>query len=467
MPPRNDVRPRRVTACLILLLAGSSLTGCESQINPYLGFEDRPNPDTGGMAVNSAVKYANGVKDRYRRAVGDEATFQRLLGVGLIGTASALPIMALANASTKSLGIVGVSGAGVYALGTWLQSTPRQRAYIQGYKAVTCAVEAVLPLAFISTDSRYKDFNTAMGAIPASVTEVQKGVSAVQKIVTAVQAAIRAAKDAPAPSKASNGNDLAEAKRLKGVALRTVARARGAIAEAETAKRRGIEVQFRIGSAGARLTGAVDRIIGEVDTAVQANSSDLLALPGIIGGLGRIYGEFPGAPPVSPFQPSDEAIDTGEKKISALNRAVARLPTAVESLEGKIAALVEQASKIADFVALLSHVQPVEALKACGVDAKAVVTETSVEPATASFSGPGNETRSFLVRGGASPYIISLTGTDTDKISFDQPIPFGPVFTLTVQADAPAGEYVVLVTDGSRRIVPLQFDVAARKSEGE
>ena len=44
--------------------------------------------------------------------------------------------------------------------------------------------------------------------------------------------------------------------------------------------------------------------IGEVDAAIQVNASDFSTLSGIIGGLGGIYGEFPGAPVVSVFGPN-------------------------------------------------------------------------------------------------------------------------------------------------------------------
>lgn len=88
----------------------------------------------------------------------------------------------------------------------------------------------------------------------------------------------------------------------------------------------------------------------------------------------------------------------------------------------------------------------------------------SIQPARASFSGTRDETRSFLVQGGAFPYMMSIRGTDSNLISIGQPAVFGPSFTITVKSGAPAGLYAVHVADGSRRTTSLSLEVVGAKA---
>ena len=44
------------------------------------------------VPLYEAIAYADEVKDSYRGALGDEAKFKTLLGVGLIGIATAVPV---------------------------------------------------------------------------------------------------------------------------------------------------------------------------------------------------------------------------------------------------------------------------------------------------------------------------------------------------------------------------------------
>ena len=243
---------------------------------------------------------------------------------------------------------------------------------------------------------------------------------------------------------AGNPEGLSATERKLGPQM--VASARTAIAEAKEARRKGIEVQTRIAAAGGRLTSTVDRIIGEVDAAIQASASDLSTLSGIIGGLGGIYGEFPGAPAVSVFGTS--VSQTGLQRRHAFSE-----------LAKKTAAVASDTLIISDFVTSLSLAQPVEALKACRVDPKTITTAMSIQPASASFSGTRDETRPFLVQGGAFPYMMSVRGTDSNLVSVDQPAGFGPSFTITVKSGAPAGLYAIHVADGSRRTASLPLEV--------
>ena len=432
----------RSAGFLMLALAATGLAGCGSLANPYLRFDDRPKaaskPPANAVlvrqiAIGEAVAYADKVKDRYRKAIGDDATFNRLLGVGLIGTATALPIMALNEARAKSLGIVGVYGAGAYALDAWLQSGPRQRAYIQGYNAVNCAVSVVLPLVFDQDQEPYISFDTAVNDIVSKIGDLEVAIAKAKIEIKSLS-----------PS----GKELG---RLM------VASARTAIAEAKEARRRGMEVRIRIAAAGGRLTSTVDRIIGEVDATIQANASDFSTLSGIIGGLGGIYGEFPGTPPISVF---------------GSNRSQYRFEAETGGADAKLADLARETAAVAsdmlvisDFLSALALAQPIETLKSCHVDPETITMAMSIHPDSVSFSGIRDETRLFLVDGGAYPYMTSIRGTDSNLISVERPDGFGPSFTITVKSGAPAGLYTIYVADGSRRTTSLPLEVVGKAND--
>ena len=136
---------------------------------------------------------------------------------------------------------------------------------------------------------------------------------------------------------------------------------------------------------------------------------------------------------------------------------------AFSELAKKTAAVASDTLIISDFVTSLSLAQPVETLKACRVDPETITTAMSIQPASASFSGTRDETRPFLVQGGAFPYMMSVRGTDSNLVSVDQPAGFGPSFTITVKSGAPAGLYAIHVADGSRRTASLPLEVVGAK----
>ena len=169
-------------------------------INPHINVGNRPSTvqrsEDGktipqrDVPLYEAIAYADEVKDSYRGALGDEAKFKTLLGVGLIGIATAVPVMALTQASTTSIGVLAMTGAGAYGLGTWLQSTPRQKAYIQGYNAIDCAVEAVIPLRLDPAKDPYRAFSNALAIDSTNnkaTTQFNSQISKVEKAMASVR----------------------------------------------------------------------------------------------------------------------------------------------------------------------------------------------------------------------------------------------------------------------------------------
>src|SRR5262249_21029650 len=252
---------------LIGIISSVLLLGACSMINPHINVGNRPSTvqrsDDGKVTqrdvpLYEAIAYADEVKDSYRGALGDEAKFKTLLGVGLIGIATAVPVMALTRASTTSIGVLAMTGAGAYGLGTWLQSTPRQRAYIQGYNAVDCAVEAVIPLRLDPTKDPYRAFSNAlafdsdlkMTKFNSQISDVEKAMATVRDIAT---------------QKEQEEQDQGKKDNIKARAQLALDGAEKAVDEARKAYRAAVSLQVEINNAGLNLVLAIDRIIGEVD----------------------------------------------------------------------------------------------------------------------------------------------------------------------------------------------------------
>ena len=101
-----------------------------------------------------------------------------LLGVGLIPLGAAALGLGVTGASATAITVVGLTGAAGYAEGQWLDSTPRQRAYIAGYNAVNCALEAVAPLDLDdTTESR---LTSGLAQIDSSATATETALAATQ-----------------------------------------------------------------------------------------------------------------------------------------------------------------------------------------------------------------------------------------------------------------------------------------------
>jgi hypothetical protein len=414
-------------------------------INPHLDVGPRPatlklNEDgtitsTGDSSItlDRAILYANGAKDSYRQALGDEATFNSLLGVGLIGVATAVPILAVTGASTKSIGITAISGAGAYAVGTWLQSTPRQRAYVQGYNAINCAIEAVTPLRFDTESEPYQVFAVAVRDIGQQIVTVETKIGAVRGIL-------------------AEQNGLSD--RLRAVAEEASKVAERAVEEARVARKNGVSLQLEHDTVGANLVTAVDRIVGQVDSAIVENQPDLATLSSIIGGLGQIYGQLR-------VVPSGFPVAVAEGEMEAQGDAGPSLTSALRELQVAVASLAVMTRDIADFIAVIIDKKPVEKLAACGVDPDAIATDIAVEPSTASFTGSATEVKTFLIRGGARPYRVALLGSQSTAITVAQPDLFGPAFVVQVTKDAVAGPYSIYAADAAGRSAIVAIQVGA------
>lgn len=101
------------------------------------------------------------------------------MGLRLIPLGAAALGLGVTDGSGAAVAALGLAGGASYAFGAWLSSRPRKLVYGAGIKAMTCAVNALLRLAF-SPDARkaFKDdvsgLNSTIGMFSQQVARVRE-----------------------------------------------------------------------------------------------------------------------------------------------------------------------------------------------------------------------------------------------------------------------------------------------------
>ena len=442
----------RWLGAITITAALSALGGC-ALTNPYIDFEkdyQRSGVSTAGIVVlPDAVKYAQETKSAYRAALGDRAEFRNVLGIGLIGlTTAAMAIGINGGSSTAILGL-GAASAGGYAIATWLDSRPTERAYIAGYNAINCAMDAVEPFRIAKSDDKdWQQFETGLSAIDQNIQAVETKIGEIQGILSAHR--FSAERVAAAQS--------------------DVTAATTVVANAVTVRRNGVSLRREMRLTGTRLVAAVDRITGEVDMAVLRSQPDLQALSSIISGLGAAYGQFTTVP-----ESTKSAKDIGGEGDGAEQSALKSTGTPLPSLEEKrialrtaVATLSTSSRQVGDFVNAVAADKPVAALRRCGVDIETIAGDISVEPSgPVEFKVGARSADGRVIIGGRAPYRASLVGSVTG-LSVTQPELFGPAFLVQAADGLAKGEYSVLIADGAghRKFVPVRVTEAVSGDGG-
>ncbi len=449
---------------LYIALILTALSGCASMFNPYLevskcpgnsktndGGDNPSQPSDGkGNAENKgclsdaglseAISYAEGVKYKYRDALGDEAVFSNVLGTGLIALGAATLGLGITGAGTTAITILGLTGSTGYAIGAWLENKPRQQAYIMGYNATNCAIEAVLPLYFASQNPLYSEFKTAYTKIDNNIEAVEKQLGAVNKIIS--------------QDEASTNPDRERITRAKA----NVTAAESIVNVAKNARSSAVSLQREIDIAGGNLFTAVDRIVGQVDSVILDNQLNFAALTTIISGLGQAYGQFTTVP-----ESLMSAKDISGQAAGASLQGGGSLEGQLESLQKKVSDLSTTTRKIADFVNTAVKKKPIEKLRICGVDPKTIASDITIDPGgPAKFIAGQNGTMVFLIKGGLQPYRAMLAGSQVTGLTISQSALFGPQFVVEVSSDTPAGRYSVYAVDGLGHQKILQVLVEAK-----
>ena len=444
-----------------VLFFGALISSSCSMLDPYtVGKID--NSCSQGCDLEAAIKYANNVKENYRKALGEQATFTNALGMLLIPTGAAALTMGIAGAHTEAILITGGTGTSLFGIGNWLKSKPRQAAYIAGYNAVNCAIEAVLP--FTLNESDLEPFNRSMNAVDLKIKTVRTDI---YKVEQAKHNLIRFIQDNNDPQIQS--------------ADASIRSANSVIASTIDARNKGFLVRIRRSRAGNDLVSAVDAIKGQVYASIQKSQLDLSALSTIIDGLGQVYSQFTTVPdhlmPTEGEQPSEmdqkqapkEAdLVRGEeiqKNLIEQNRLRSKLDTESRALKESVEELLFDKRRISDIVNLLTAEESLPVLEKCGVDPSTIITNFTINPTGDVVFTEGQVSRATRsIIGGKKPFGVMLS-QPAPGLHITQPFVFGRAIVLTSDESLKAGTYTVQVVDGTERIA--HFNILVNKGSEE
>lgn len=425
-----------------VLLASLVITSGCSLLNPHVTWE---RPDKGQpVTLQSAIEYANRAKDEYKNAVGDQALLTNGIGLTLIPLSAAAIGLGISGVDGNAITALGLTGATAYGVSTWLSSKPRQLVYLAGVKAMTCAVEAMLPLN-LSTTTRTNLSNSLSGAGTAESPSLNIGIGFVERDLAEVQRLIDEVIQV-APGEKALIALIARA----GI---SVSAAEALLATARSALTAGTKLDLELSSAGQTLANAVDRIGAEVDKALVATVPEIQALSAIIGSLAQVSAQFTKLPETTKGVPGKS--EKVEKALDKMRpRAAVAAPTELNNeldiLKESSRKLGNSTRRVAAIVNAVSEAPRAEALKDCGVEE--VATGLTVRPAgPIEFDEGKGGTRRLLITGGKSPYGAKLLERPVVGLIVPPPEPFvlHPEVVIQATDKAPVGKYTVSVTDAA------------------
>ena len=392
------------------------------------------------MTLLDAIGYADNAKDAYKKAVGEQASLTSGAALALIPLSAAALGLGIAEADSNLITALGVGGAAGFGAATWLSSKPRQRVYIAGIKAMSCAVDAMIPLKFSLEDQTQlrdglTDLNKAIGGVNGTVTAI-KGLTETIEEQTGETLITKRAKE-----------DMKVAEAL--------------LATAHTTFESGTTLYRQISNAGQVLISAVDRIGALVDDAIVETEPDIASLPGVIDALAQTSMQFTKIPESARSKEqlagsaptgivNDDAKTFG---ITGVNlEELLKLNELLGELEGLLITLSSATLGVKSVVDAVSEARPLESLKLCGVAVPEEVKAIKLTPAgDVELVAGKSETKQLVITGGKAPYTAELLEDPVDGLTVKQPVPFGPRVLIRTDENLLLGDkkYNIYITDAA------------------
>ncbi len=340
------------------------------------------------------LRYAELGIDAYKAKMSEQTQFKNYLALFLIPLSAAALAMGIDGANATAIAALGLTGAATFGVGNFLTSQPRQLVYGAGAKAINCAKAAVLPLDF--SDSDYTAFKHQLRLLENAMDDMR-------------------GKDP------KDDDDKALLDKSKEVF------------------RQGQQLDGELKGASGALITAIDKIVIDVDLAIESTTGELQSVSTIIGGLAQTAARFTA---------------TQDPLKAASSSAKGFVPMIDDPKE----ALRKSIHGVNAFITRVASAKPLEALKECGVTA--IDTSFKIQP-------PGPLTlhkaqpQLLIVEGGKAPYTADLI--DRAKgISVTKPIAFGNQILIEATEDLPAGtKYRLYIADSASPTHSMLVDLVS------
>lgn len=398
------------------IVAGAALlsSGC-ALFNPYVYPKDAngryKHPPmskvefAGGM--NEAISYADIWRKTYVDAAAVHSTTRNVsAAVVLPLTATSLFYGITDHGSADRITRMALGGAMIYGGNEFLTSRPRQRLYLAGAKAMTCAIVQSRPYLVTGKwleefDRRRQTFTVALAGLEEARTRLTSKIVIAEGVAKtdALNSLISSSRRVEAAAKVSAG-DAVQLQQKAGV------------------------LSMRIMQSGQELLGVVRAINDRVNEEMQKTEPDMQTLKGILSGTEGLAADLAGS--AWPKPPAEEAstpaggdtLPHGTREAGGDSRA----EKAHRDLSAARDQVVESQSALASIgLALLADVQAVSQLGEVSKVADCVPPEVSI-PLSVSPSGETFDLKvgdAFVVKadGGIGWLSYQLTGPKTDALN--------------------------------------------------
>jgi len=451
-----------------LLTSLIALSGCSTMIDPYVRLEYAENKSTPQQQEAVKTSYAKKYKScdlafyeasemsqdlilAYQNAKSDYAMTQAITGTALITATAAAMGLALQGNHTNSIRNIGVAGAGVYGINSYLSEPSRLTAYQRGMESVVCAQQAVAPWSLLGND--FQDYTTALGRVigetsPNILKQARKELQSLEG-----QGSI-CKKEKVKLNKSISGLETAQAQAndayAKGVLL--------------VAQRRAVAHQFcrTLHKIEVQVSGLLDNTLPSVT-----------AIPGLLSSLAPMYSTITGS--ASSLLPSGEKDSETKKEpdggaLTSSGKVKCRSnDTLASELDALTTSLVKATAFVKPRIDAFGAAPATLDKTMCNVSNGQLLPGITIAPgASVKLEAKDGQTQRITLTGGNGKYIASpmFSGDKTPRV--DQPVPLGPVFEIQVSASTQTGNYTVMFQDTTATSKPsLTITVAKPESSGK
>jgi hypothetical protein len=441
-----------------------SLTGC-SLWNPYVGSDIQrpaitdaaaPIEFAGGAAAG--IDYANKWRSAYYDAVGDQVKMKNGIALVAIPAAATAVYLGISGNSTREV-IAGLATgtAGLLGLGTYFESSDREKVYLAGSEAMGCVILASAPLLVpkdqfeqfgVDVDGRLREADKTRqdalqllagqreASLVGKIADTQEKLASVEEI----EGRMRNAHLGEDPRVLAADGQLNDAQKLISDSSATFGTAEAYIA--------------RILSAGTEIVARVDNVRDKVGEQIIKTEPDIAAITQITGGLSSAAGRVATIPPPKPVKA--KGAEAGTEKPNAIIPGVQALQ---DELAGALGRLRDSSGRLAAQTAVVraflaaqdDRAKAVGKIDQCGL-ANIAIGVTITPPDTEATLTPG-QGYNVIISGGKRPYSASLVPANPDGVTltrsgFDQdPV----VATISTDKDKvkPGDTFSLAITDAS------------------
>jgi hypothetical protein len=385
-------------------------------------YDDYSTLPTDSITLPQAVGYARAVRMDYIKKIQAENKDLSELGIATMILAGAIGADTIIDRSEDLLTIGAIAGATGLSAAQWLSDGDRTKLFALGARALTCALEAVVPLQGIQAS----DVSNKKSALFAELRKVQALYS------TAILL------------QQSNLNSP-----LNLVIEKNLADAKGQITAAQIIYKNGDILQRKVQSAGSNLQVTVDDINNKVLAGLIEGQRDIATLRETIKGLVVQAGGFIEIPGQSLFTSIDAVAEGVSNDFFDLNGGQSQTSSndvieTLTNLRVALAALGIAAFELESMIASVTNTYSDEKLKGCGVD---VVKPLSVSKPEIMFVKGIDFVETFTIGGGSKKYSAKADQT-ISGVSIEQSEHFGARVTVkAVGSELKLGNYSISVSD--------------------